>query len=71
MVFCKTDICLDDSYINTKAAYALGWNTVHLLDETDPDPPHPACKYQIRNLVELRNIFPQYFKSIAISRAQS
>jgi len=61
----------DDSYINTKAAYALGWNTVHLLDKADPDPPHPACKHQIRSLTELRNIFPQFFKSTAASKGQS
>ncbi|PSN71237.1 pyrimidine 5-nucleotidase [Corynespora cassiicola Philippines] len=54
---------VDDSYINTKAAYARGWNTAHLLDPTDPEPPHKAAKYQIRSLQELRDIFPQFFKS--------
>lgn len=53
----------DDSYINTKAAHARGWNTAHLLDESDPEPVHPAAKYQIRSLMELRDIFPQFFKS--------
>lgn len=53
---------VDDSYINTKAAHARGWNTAHLLDPTDPAPPHQAAKYEIRSLQELRNIFPQFFK---------
>ncbi|KAF2279216.1 pyrimidine 5-nucleotidase [Westerdykella ornata] len=54
---------VDDSYLNTKAAHARGWNAVHLLDDVDPDPPHPACQYHIRHLSQLRTIFPQFFKS--------
>ncbi|KAF1996635.1 pyrimidine 5-nucleotidase [Amniculicola lignicola CBS 123094] len=53
---------VDDSYINTKAAYARGWNTVHLLDDSDPDPAHPACEHAVRSLERLRDIFPQLFK---------
>ncbi|KAJ4289181.1 putative suppressor of disruption of TFIIS [Kalmusia sp. IMI 367209] len=54
---------VDDSYINTKAAHERGWNTAHLLDESDPAPAVPAAKYQIRSLMELREIFPHLFKS--------
>ncbi|KAF2713144.1 pyrimidine 5-nucleotidase [Pleomassaria siparia CBS 279.74] len=54
---------VDDSFINTKAAHARGWNTAHLLDETDPEPPHKAAQHQIRSLQELRTCFPQFFKS--------
>jgi pyrimidine and pyridine-specific 5'-nucleotidase len=54
---------LDDSYINCKAADERGWKVAHLLDEADAAPPQPASKYQIRSLQELRNIFPEVFKS--------
>ncbi|KAF2870725.1 Haloacid dehalogenase-like hydrolase-domain-containing protein [Massariosphaeria phaeospora] len=54
---------VDDSYINVKGAHARGWNAVHLLDKADPDPPKPASEHQIRSLEELRNVFPQWFKS--------
>jgi pyrimidine and pyridine-specific 5'-nucleotidase len=52
----------DDSHLNTKAAHALGWTAVHLLDKKDPEPAERACQYQIRSLEELRGIFPQFFK---------
>jgi pyrimidine and pyridine-specific 5'-nucleotidase len=35
----------------------------HLLDPADPAPPQQASKYQIRSLMELRDIFPEVFKS--------
>lgn len=54
---------LDDSYLNTKAAHALGWTAAHLLDDSDPDPPNQASGFQIRSLEQLRDIFPQFFKS--------
>jgi pyrimidine and pyridine-specific 5'-nucleotidase len=57
------DVPLDDSFINTEAAHARGWHAAHLLDETDPEPPKKAAEHQIRSLQELRNIFPQFFKS--------
>jgi pyrimidine and pyridine-specific 5'-nucleotidase len=53
----------DDSFINCKAADARGWKTAHLLDPADPEPAQRASKYQIRSLMELRNIFPEVFKS--------
>ncbi|KAL6704930.1 putative suppressor of disruption of TFIIS [Coniothyrium glycines] len=54
---------VDDSFINCKAAHERGWNVAHLLDENDPDPPQQASKYQIRSLQNLREIFPEVFKS--------
>jgi len=54
---------VDDSYINCKAAHERGWKVAHLLDVKDPAPSTPASKYQIRSLLELRNIFPECFKS--------
>jgi pyrimidine and pyridine-specific 5'-nucleotidase len=54
---------LDDSYINCKAADERGWKVAHLLDEADAAPSQPASKYQIRSLQELRNIFPEVFKT--------
>lgn len=59
----NSDTLPDDSYINTEAAYKRGWHTAHLLDKNDADPPHPACEYQIRSLQQLRDVFPQLFKS--------
>jgi len=57
------EFCEDDSYINIEAAHARGWNAAQILDESDPDPPQPAGKHQIRSLMELRNIFPHLFKN--------
>ncbi|KAF2658224.1 pyrimidine 5-nucleotidase [Lophiostoma macrostomum CBS 122681] len=56
---------VDDSYINTEAAYARGWNTAHLLAPSDDEPSPPACQHVIRSLHELRELFPQFFKSTA------
>jgi pyrimidine and pyridine-specific 5'-nucleotidase len=54
---------VDDSYINVKGAATLGWTAVHLVEQTEPVPEVPASDYQIRSLVELRTLFPQFFKS--------
>ncbi|KAH0539130.1 hypothetical protein FGG08_004301 [Glutinoglossum americanum] len=54
---------VDDSYLNCKRAQDLGWTSVHILEPEDTEPAVKACKYQIRNLEELRAIFPQFFKS--------
>lgn len=70
--FMKTRLyILDDSYINTKAAHERGWKTAHLLDESDPAPEVPAATYQIRSLMELRNIHPHLFKSTASAGNQA
>lgn len=53
---------LDDSGANVKAADALGWTSVHLVESSEPTPVAPASKYQVRDLEELRTVFPQLFK---------
>lgn len=59
----RTNSKEDDSFINCKAAHERGWKVAHLLDVNDPAPPQQASKYQIRSLQELREIFPEVFKS--------
>jgi pyrimidine and pyridine-specific 5'-nucleotidase len=54
---------LDDSFINCEAAHKRGWKVAHLLDPADSAPPSQAAKHQIRSLEELRDIFPEVFKS--------
>ncbi|KAJ5052380.1 uncharacterized protein L3040_002131 [Drepanopeziza brunnea f. sp. 'multigermtubi'] len=54
---------VDDSGLNCTAAEKLGWTTVHLVEEGDPLPAVQPCKLQIRNLEELRTLFPQFFKA--------
>ncbi|MCJ1483888.1 hypothetical protein MMC06_004056 [Schaereria dolodes] len=56
---------VDDSHLNCIHAQARGWTTAHLLAPDDPEPATRAAKYQIRNLEELRRIFPQFFKAEA------
>lgn len=55
----------DDSDINTKAAAARGWNTAHLVEHGAPEPANSGEIPQIRSLLQLREIFPQFFKSKA------
>jgi len=54
---------VDDSHLNCRHAHARGWTAVQLLEPEDPEPPVQAAKYQIRSLEELRDIFPQFFKT--------
>ncbi|KAL1868962.1 hypothetical protein VTK73DRAFT_3423 [Phialemonium thermophilum] len=54
---------VDDSYINCQKAQEMGWTVAHLVEEGSPLPKTQASRYQIRNLEELRAIFPQFFKS--------
>ncbi|KAK3940632.1 Haloacid dehalogenase-like hydrolase-domain-containing protein [Diplogelasinospora grovesii] len=54
---------VDDSYINCKASQELGWTTVHLVEEGVKPPRTPASKHQIRQLEELREVFPEFFQS--------
>ncbi|KAG7126871.1 hypothetical protein HYQ44_000591 [Verticillium longisporum] len=54
---------VDDSYQNCKAAQEYGWTAAHLVEERLSVPRTPASQYQIRHLQELRNIYPQFFKS--------
>ncbi|KAI1205689.1 pyrimidine 5-nucleotidase [Annulohypoxylon truncatum] len=54
---------VDDSYANAVGAQQLGWTSAHLVEEGLPVPATQASKYQIRHLEELREVFPQFFKS--------
>ncbi|KAI0597930.1 pyrimidine 5'-nucleotidase [Biscogniauxia sp. FL1348] len=61
----RTEDCyfVDDSYSNCASSQKLGWTTAHLVEEGLPVPRTQASKYQIRHLEELRDVFPQFFKS--------
>ena len=52
---------VDDSFINCKAAQSRGWKTIHKIEAEDAEPQHRASTYLIRNLQELRILFPQFF----------
>lgn len=54
---------LDDNYSNCQKAQEIGWTTAHLVEEGVKEPRTPASKHQIRSLLELREAFPQFFKS--------
>ena len=54
---------IDDSYANAKAAQAIGWTTAHLVEPFDPISEEQASKFLIRDLEELRTIFPQFFEA--------
>ncbi|KIX97358.1 uncharacterized protein Z520_06810 [Fonsecaea multimorphosa CBS 102226] len=55
---------VDDSYSNCQAAYVRGWtNTVHLVEPGVPDPPEKASKYQISDLSQLLDLFPELLKN--------
>ncbi|KAL2754593.1 hypothetical protein ACRALDRAFT_2028967 [Sodiomyces alcalophilus JCM 7366] len=62
---------VDDSYLNCQKAEEYGWTVAHLVEEGFPQPPTPACKYQISHLRELRDIFPQFFKSTQSSTSSN
>ena len=53
----------DDSYLNCVKAKEVGWTAAHLVEEGLPVPKTQASQYQIRDLRELRDIYPQFFKS--------
>ncbi|KAL3418365.1 hypothetical protein PVAG01_10081 [Phlyctema vagabunda] len=53
---------IDDSSLNCKAAEQRGWTTTHIVEEGEPLPAERPCKNQVRNLDELRKLFPQFFK---------
>lgn len=52
---------VDDSAINCAAAQQLGWNTVHLIEQTEPMPVTKVGDFQVRRLQELRDVFPHLF----------
>jgi len=64
---------VDDSFANAKAAQALGWTSAHLVEDFQDLPEHyltganpqlgvngVAC--QIKDLEQLRDVFPELFK---------
>ncbi|MCJ1338335.1 hypothetical protein MMC09_003622 [Bachmanniomyces sp. S44760] len=61
---------VDDSYINCREAQARGWTAAHILAPEDPEPQERASKYQIRSLEDIRDIFPQFFKTHAAKGSQ-
>ena len=59
---CAQCYFVDDSYLNCVAAEARGWNSVHIVEPSVPDPETKACKYQISHLSELLDLFPHLLK---------
>lgn len=61
----RPELCffVDDSALNCRAAQALGWTTAHLVEPSLDPPQVPAAKHQVRSLLDLRTIFPQFFKT--------
>jgi pyrimidine and pyridine-specific 5'-nucleotidase len=53
---------VDDSALNCKAAKQRGWNSVHKLEPEDPEPAEMFGQHRIRQLEELRTLFPQFWK---------
>ena len=46
-----------------KASKAFGWKTAHLVEPTAKAPPEPLGDFQISNILEVRDVFPEVFKS--------
>jgi pyrimidine and pyridine-specific 5'-nucleotidase len=53
----------DDSLLNAKASKALGWKTAHLVEEAATSPPQPVADHQISNILQVRDVFPEVFKT--------
>lgn len=54
---------VDDSTINAVGATSIGWTAAHLVEPGVKAPETPASKYQISDLEQLRDLFPQFFTS--------
>jgi len=52
---------VDDSILNCRHATARGWTVVHKLEKEDVEPDIKGLKCQVRDLEELRGLFPQFF----------
>ncbi|KAK0708419.1 pyrimidine 5'-nucleotidase-like protein [Lasiosphaeris hirsuta] len=52
---------VDDSAGHCHLAEKMGWTTVHLLEDDAQLPEGYVCKYSITGLVDLRELFPQFF----------
>lgn len=63
LVFLIPNSLPDDSYQNCAKAKEIGWTAAHLVEEGVKIPETPASQYQIRHLRELRDVYPQFFKS--------
>jgi pyrimidine and pyridine-specific 5'-nucleotidase len=59
----KVEDCyfVDDSALNCKGAKAYGWKVAHLVEPDAKAPEKPVADYQIQDLEELRQIFPEVF----------
>jgi len=68
--YAETHGTLDDSALNATGAERFGWTAVHLVEPDAVPPPKPASKHTVRNLEELRQLFPQFFKSSAQNNSQ-
>jgi pyrimidine and pyridine-specific 5'-nucleotidase len=55
------DTYKDDSYINAKGAQEFGWTTAHMVEPHEKLPESRASAFQIRDLEELREVFPELF----------
>lgn len=55
---------IDDSPANCEGAREFGWmNVVQKLEPEDPTPENPVADFVIRDMSELRLLFPEIFKS--------
>lgn len=49
--------------MNCAKAKELGWTAAHLVEEGLPVPKEQASQHQIKSILELRDTYPQFFKS--------
>ncbi|CZT19826.1 probable pyrimidine 5`-nucleotidase [Ramularia collo-cygni] len=54
---------VDDSGLNIVGGKAYGWTTVHLVEPSSESPPEHLGHYQITNILDIRDTFPEIFKS--------
>lgn len=55
---------IDDSYSNCAGAQKVGWTAIHYLEMGLLEPSEPAGQYCIRNLEQLRDVLPPFFKAL-------
>jgi len=48
--------------LNAEAGTKYGWKSAHLVEPDAKAPPKPVSDFQISNLEELREVFPELFK---------
>lgn len=58
---------VDDSLLNCQHAFARGWTVVHKLEEGDEEPKTQGASYHVKDLQELRGLFPHLFKENLVS----